>query len=233
MIRREPRDGVRAPTLEDLATAAKRSYQTVEEMAYQVIRQGILSGVYRPGERLPQDAIARALGVSRIPVRAGLRQLEAEGFVTLQPHRGGTVKALTVDEIRESYDLRVLLESYALRVVCRKITAEELEELERMEIEVDTAQDPGEWVDKRQAFYRRLYEIAELPITAALIAKLRADVGRYWLMRKVVEDHSRSLGVIIDALRDRDLDRAETWLRDHLQTVSTELQKLVAAETDV
>jgi DNA-binding GntR family transcriptional regulator len=220
-----------APTLEELAGTARRSYRTVEEMACQVIRQGIVSGVFRPGEHLPQDAIAKALGVSRIPVRAALRQLEAEGFVTLEPHRGGTVKALSVDGVREVYDLRALLEVYALRVACAKITPGQITELEALEAEVEAAGDPNEWVDRRQAFYRRLYETAELPITTALIMKLRADVGRYWLMRKVAEDHDHSLRVIIDALKHGDAERAEVWLRQHLEAVSAELQRLIAAET--
>ena len=154
----------KAPTLEELAGAAKRSYRTVEEMAYQVIRQGIVSGVFRPGERLPQDAIAKALGVSRIPVRAGLRQLEAEGFVTLLPHRGGTVKALSIDEVRESYELRVLLETHALRVACGRVTPEEISELEALEADVEAAGDPSEWVDKRHAFYRRAQAAHDQPI---------------------------------------------------------------------
>ena len=75
-------------TLEDLAFDARRAYQTVEDMVHHVVREGILGGIYKPGERLAQDRIAEIMGVSRIPVRAALRRLEAEGFVDFVAHKG-------------------------------------------------------------------------------------------------------------------------------------------------
>lgn len=225
-------DEYETPTLDELADAAKRSYQTVEEMAYQVIRQGIVSGVYRPGERLPQDTIAKALGVSRIPVRAGLRQLEAEGFVTLKPHRGGTVRELSVAELEEVYELRCLLEAHAVRAACGRVTDEQIDELAALEDDAEAAVDPIEWVDLRERFYSRLYEIADLPLTAKLIARLRADVGRYWLMQRVAEDHDHSLRAILDALRRRDADAAGSLLQGHLEDVSAQLVERVKATSD-
>jgi DNA-binding GntR family transcriptional regulator len=215
-------------TLEDLAADAKRAYQTVEDMVHHVVRQGIVEGIYRPGERLPQDHIAAILGVSRIPVRAALRRLEAEGFVDFVAHRGATVRALSPKDIAEIYDLRILLERQALRAAARQITPEQLDGLERLAEKLDATRDLDEWVELRQRFYERLYLIADLPRTAELIAKLRADVGRYWLMQRVTEGHEgQGHTVIVDALRSGNSGAAERWLAEHLTDVSKELQRRV------
>ena len=129
-------------SLEALAGEARRSYRTVEDMVHEVVREAIVTGVYRPGDRLPQDSIAESIGVSRIPVRAALRSLEAEGFVVLEPHKGATVRALSAAEIAEIYELRALLETYAVRAVAEKITDEELGQVAALAVAMDEAQDP-------------------------------------------------------------------------------------------
>jgi DNA-binding GntR family transcriptional regulator len=220
-------------TLEDLAFDARRAYQTVEDMVHHVVREGILGGIYKPGERLPQDRIAEIMGVSRIPVRAALRRLEAEGFVDFVAHKGATVRSLSPKEIAEIYDLRALLETYALRAAASQVTKEELDEFEQLAQRLDGTTDPDEWVEVRQQFYERLYEIADRPRTTELIAKLRADVGRYWLMQRVTEGHEgQSHTVIVEALRDGSPIAAEEWLQDHLTDVSKELQRRVAEAPD-
>jgi DNA-binding GntR family transcriptional regulator len=220
-------------TLNDLALEARRAYQTVEDMVHHVVREGILGGMYKPGERLPQDRIAEIMGVSRIPVRAALRRLEAEGFVDFVAHRGATVRSLSPKQIAEIYDLRVLLETYALRTAASQITKEELDEFEQLAKQIDETSDADEWVELRTQFYQRLYEIADRPLTTELIAKLRADVGRYWLMQRVTEGHEgQSHAIIVDALRNGSPAAAEQWLQDHLSDVSQELQRRVADASD-
>lgn len=219
-------------TLEDLASRARSEYKTVEDMVHHVVREAIVSGVFGPGQRLPQDRIAGSMGVSRIPVRAALRRLEAEGFVRFEVHKGATVRALSPDDVAEIYDLRILLETHALRLASAKITDEELDELERLASEMDTAVEDQGWVEKRKQFYQRLYEIAGSPRTAELIAKLREDVGRYWLRRRVSEHHGGGHTVIVSALRAGDSVQAEQWLQSHLSEVSKQLQRLVREERD-
>src|SRR5215203_6201801 len=84
--------------------------QTLTGMTADAIRERILRGHYRDGEPLRQDAIGAELGVSRIPVREALRQLEAEGLVTFSPHRGAVVSSLSLEEIQELFELRAEIE---------------------------------------------------------------------------------------------------------------------------
>src|SRR3954452_24316566 len=85
--------------------------QTLTGMTADAIRERILLGHYPEGEPLRQDALGAELGVSRIPVREALRQLEAEGLVTYSPHRGAVVSHLSLKEIRELFELRALIEA--------------------------------------------------------------------------------------------------------------------------
>jgi Transcriptional regulators len=91
-------------------------------MVASVLREAIITGHLRGNEPLPQDEIAAQLRVSHIPVREALRQLESEGLVTYQPNRGATVSALTSEEIREIYEIRVILETAAIRRAASRLT---------------------------------------------------------------------------------------------------------------
>jgi len=89
--------------------------QTLTSMTADAIRERILRGRYPEGEPLRQDAIGVELGVSRIPVREALRQLEAEGLVTFNPHRGAVVSTLSLKQIRELFELRAEIEGDLIR----------------------------------------------------------------------------------------------------------------------
>src|SRR4051794_175601 len=77
-------------------------YRTIGEMVYAVLKEAIMNGAFAPGEWLGQESLATAIGVSRIPVRTALLQLEAEGLVTFHPHRGARVRNLTAEQIARS-----------------------------------------------------------------------------------------------------------------------------------
>ncbi len=215
-------------TIEAIAERARSQYRTVEEMVTAAIREAILSGVYGPGEKLPQEHLAGELAVSRIPVRAALKHLEAEGLVVFTPHRGATVRALEAADIEEIYQLRILLETFALRSAIRLVTPEELDVLERIAAELDRVDEGPNWLKLRERFYERLYAIAKRPLTAEIIGKLRADVGRYWLSLRLSDHGSGGHHVIVEAMRAGDSEGAETWLAEHLDEVSRQLQRRVA-----
>lgn len=217
-------------TLEEIAGSVRGAYRTLEEMVIEAIRTAILSGVFRPGERLPQDRIAEALEVSRIPVRSALRLLESEGLVVFHSHRGATVSVLTAEEVAEIYQIRTVLEKFALRAACERMTPTDLDELSDLVDDMDRAREeaqPEEWLRVRNHFYRRLYEIARVPRTAAIIDRLRGEVGRY--LERQRADSSDGHRVIVDALRSRDPIAAERWLESHLSRVSKDIQETVRA----
>ncbi|HEY8311074.1 MAG TPA: GntR family transcriptional regulator, partial [Gemmatimonadaceae bacterium] len=100
--------------------------QTVTHQATEALRERILRGVYADDTPLRQDALAAELGVSRIPIREALRQLEAEGLVVFNPHRGAVVSSLSVDEINELFELRAQIEGDLVRRAIMRTTVESI-----------------------------------------------------------------------------------------------------------
>jgi len=213
-------------SLEEIASEARRSYTTVEDMVCDALRKAIITGVFLPGRRLRQDLIAETLGVSRMPVRSCLRKLEAEGLVVFYPHRGATVRTISSSDVAEIYELRTILESYALEHVIGQITNEEIDEIEILAKKMDSEQDPMKWYEIRQLFYRQLYQIANRPRLSELIAKLRLEITAYLLTVRVTDDHSE----LIEYIRQRNKRAATRWLEDHLKEISEQLQNMVSEE---
>ncbi len=100
--------------------------------AYRTIRRSIVDGVLRPGERLVEERLANDLGVSRTPIREALAMLEVEGLIRSLPNKGAMVRAFSREEIKDLYDLRILLEGYAARQAGQTITTDDLDQLRRL-----------------------------------------------------------------------------------------------------
>jgi DNA-binding GntR family transcriptional regulator len=214
-----------------IADSVRGTFQTVEEMTQSFIREAILQGVFRPGQRLNLDIIAESLGVSRMPVRAGLRQLETEGLVQINRYRGATVSVLRADEIAEIYELRILLESYLLKLAIKGMDDELLHRLETIARSLDEAKEPGAQLEYRYQLYETLYQRANRPRALAQVTSLRGSVGRYLLLQRVDEHHGHEQ--LIGFLRARDTRGATSWLSKHLAKVSTKLQQMVAKQDEL
>lgn len=87
---------------------------TIQEQVYQFLKENICSGVFRPGQRLQEVSIAAQYQVSRSPVREALRRLAADGLVEESPNRGVTVKRYTAKDMKEIYEMRVMMENEAI-----------------------------------------------------------------------------------------------------------------------
>lgn len=222
-----------AGSLAAIAARAHSRYTTVEAAATAALRDAILTGVFQPGERLRQQRLAEDLMMSRIPVVGALRALEQEGLVTLIPHRGATVRILEPAEIEETYQLRILLETFALHKVFGRITTPETGELVDLACEIDGSEDGDRAAELTEQFYQRIYTIADCPLTADMVSQLRANVGRYWLGLRVVPHHHSAHSVIAEAIRSGDSEKAEHWIADHLTRVSTELQRRIRTRGDL
>ena len=96
------------------------------QSAYARIRQAIVEGTYRPGQRLIEQRVSADLDLSRTPVREALRMLEAEGLVTSEPNRGAAVRAFSIDEIADLYQLRGRMESYGAELAAERASAAEV-----------------------------------------------------------------------------------------------------------
>src|SRR6188474_2231304 len=145
--------------------------QTVASMTLDALRDGILHGNYAEGEPLRQDALADELGVSRIPIREALRQLEAEGLVTFSPHRGAIVSSLSLSEIEEVYELRADVESDLIRRAVPNLTAEDDARAAEILDAYEAAHHAGQvgvWGALNWKFHSTLYAPADRELTMSI-----------------------------------------------------------------
>lgn len=208
----------------------ERPFRTVGDMVHDVLRESVMTGVFAPGQYLRQDHLAEELGVSRLPVRSALLQLEAEGLITLHPYRGATVNELSADQMRENYEIRALLETHALRKAAATMTPERLKTLKKLATELDEVRDGEEFLQRRLDFYHELYDGDHHPQLVSLIEKLRSDAGRHWLQRNVdyvsrpgERDHLK----ILELLGKNDVDGAVRYLQEHLERMSAQLVRMM------
>ncbi|NUR89969.1 MAG: GntR family transcriptional regulator [Nonomuraea sp.] len=200
-------------------------------MAYDIIRECIITGVLAPGEHLRQEELAERLGVSRIPVRTALMQLESEGLVSFHPHRGAVVRTLTVEQVREIYELRLLLETHALRKSVARMTSARAARLRDLGTALDSPHDTSHLIDERVAFYRELYDIAENPVAVGMIEDLRNSVGHYLLGLRIGHEQGGHRELAKLAARG-DADAAAEHLREHLDRVSRRIIEVLSEEAE-
>lgn len=104
-------------------------YLPLRDVVFNTLRQGILKGDLKPGERLMEIHLADKLGVSRTPIREAIRMLELEGLVTMVPRKGAEVARISKQDLQDVLDVRKVLDSLATRLACERITDEQKEEL--------------------------------------------------------------------------------------------------------
>ncbi len=205
-------------------------HKTVGQMVYAVLRQAILAGAFAPGEWLRQESLAEAIGVSRIPVRTALLQLESEGLLDFHPHRGARLRTLSIAQIEEIYRLRVLLETVALRRSMSVMTAKRVASLRRLADQLDENPEPSEFMDLRVRFYRELYDAASNPLLVQMIEELRSHVARYLLALTPSQLHIGEHAELITYVDADDVERAERWITAYLERAREYITE--AATTD-
>ena len=107
-------------------------YLPLRDVVFNTLRQAILRGELKPGERLMEIQLANKLGVSRTPIREAIRKLELEGLVLMIPRKGAEVAEITEKSLRDVLEVRRALEELSVQLACEKITKEEIRELERV-----------------------------------------------------------------------------------------------------
>ena len=99
-------------------------YLPLREVVFNTLRQAILKGELKPGERLMEIALAEKLGVSRTPIREAMRKLELEGLVVMIPRRGAQVANITEKDLNDVLEVRITLENMAIEKACANMTDE-------------------------------------------------------------------------------------------------------------
>lgn len=153
------------------------AFATKQDVVAEIIRERIIVGAYRRGEKLKQADLAEELGVSVTPVREALLTLEAEGYVRGLPHKGLLVPELVPDRLWEIYHLRLVLERELTAAALPQMSAEKLQELVDLQRSLVQSLGSDDLLAVRIANYRfhfRLYELADRPQTLHFVRVLWA-----------------------------------------------------------
>jgi DNA-binding GntR family transcriptional regulator len=153
---------------------------TTVDLAVDRLRELILSGELPGGTQLRQEKLAKDLGISRMPVREALRQLEAEGLVRLETHKGAVVARLSTHELRECYEMRARLERWLTELAVPNLTSSHLQTAERALEAMRTNMDDYRWGRLNWDFHAALMRAAGRPYALALLHRIYRNVYRHF-----------------------------------------------------
>ena len=195
-------------------------HQTLREKILETIRDAILKGSLKPGERVSEPELAERFGISRTPIREAFRQLESEGYLEVIPRKGAVVASLSERDVVEFYAIKSILEGHAARIAAERMTEKDIERLEAINDKLQQIAGEGDV----KSFFRVHNEFHELFIKASgndklveLINQLVLKFNRLRLaslaqpgrMEISVQEHRK----IIEAFRRHDGDRADNLVR--------------------
>jgi DNA-binding GntR family transcriptional regulator len=199
-------------------------HQTLRESILETIRDAIISGTLKPGEKVAEPELAERFGISRTPIREAFRQLESEGYLTVVPRKGAVVVAFTQRDVEEFFAIKSILEGYAARKACEKLTTREIEKLQTINDKLAILARDGDvrhFFKVHNSFHDLFIRAADNEKLTELIANL---VGRFQRLRIAslslpgrmdfsVREHQK----IIDAFRNRDGEFAENLVRKNAE----------------
>lgn len=195
--------------------------RTIADQVAELIRNRILAGQLRGGQPIRQEHLAAELGVSRIPLREALKQLAAEGFVTLASHKGAVVAELSVAEVEELFDLRLRLETWLLSLAIPAMTEAQLEALDAILAEQRRPDVLPRWGELNWRLHEVMYQAAARPITLKLLKNIHDKIDRY-LRLEVTMRAGRDRGLaeheaLVAACRARDVAGGLALLECHIK----------------
>jgi DNA-binding GntR family transcriptional regulator len=209
-------------------------HRTLSAAIVEQLRRDILDGTYAAGDQLRQDALAASFEVSRIPVREALFQLEAEGLVLIEPHKGAIVSAFSLEEIDDVFDLRVLLEPRLLAQSAPLLAAQDFAEASALDAEFAraiAAQDVAQWGQLNARLHLALYRHARQPRTLAIVTSLlqtsdrftRLQMNRAPALARAESEHRKLLRLC----QQRKVAEACDHLVAHIEKVRQDLHALL------
>lgn len=166
----------------DNLTLNTDAYLPLRDVVFNTLREAILKGEIKPGERLMELQLAAKLGVSRTPIREAIRMLEQEGLAVTVPRRGAEVAKMTEKDMQDVLQVREALDELAASIACELITEEELDQLEQAMRDFESAtrtKDIKRIADTDMVFHDIIYQATKNPKLVNILNNLREQMYRY------------------------------------------------------
>lgn len=206
-----------------LQPVASEAYPQIRDKVYEQLRQAMLKGSLKPGERLVERKLAEQLGVSRTPVREAIRMLQLEGLVVHLPRVGSVVAQVTDDEVVDIYRIRAVLEGLAARMAAEKINPTQLQQLTNLleTIEELAKERDFDRLEKvHQEYNDLIYQVADSMRLYGMITTLVDHITRYarvgYCHPGRIEEATREHRQLVEAIKMRDGALAERVAREHI-----------------
>jgi DNA-binding GntR family transcriptional regulator len=202
----------------------KPQFTTKKDWVTETLRKMIAAGVYRPGQRLRQDAVAETLHISLTPVREAFSQLAAEGILKHVPHKGVMVVEAKVspESIREIYRIRCALEALAVELATPHLREDDLARLESLHRQMDDLlkrEDTEELQRLNYEFHMLLYRACDSPQLVGMIDKLWVKMpwSKLLQIREVAQTSMEDHAKLLSAVRNRNAKLGAQLMREHIQ----------------
>jgi len=195
------------------------------------LRDAILGGRFRPGDRIRQEEVAERFGASRLPVREALRILAAEGLTELEPHKGARVPRLTQHEVEVIYRMRERLEPLALAESLPRLTAADHGELGKLQQRIEDNDDLEKFLDLDREFHLLTYRGCQVEPLNSAVTRLWNSTQHYRRSYVALGGQDRMWLVnaehrlILDAVLRQDAEDGERYLAGHIRRTRVELSR--------
>lgn len=218
----------------DLNSLEIKNYKPLGEVVFDYLRNAILSGELKPGERLMEVTIAEQLGVSRTPVREAIRKLEKEKFVIMIPRKGAYVADLTKKDILEVLEIRKELEGFAAELAATRMEEQEIEKLGEILSDFNLcmdAMDKKRMIETDNAFHSTIFEATKNSRLMHMIYDLHDQFQRFRLIyfsefsnfKEIQASHIR----IYNAIINKDAETARTEAESHVDLIRELVNKWI------
>lgn len=206
----------------------------LRDVVFHTLREAILKGELKPGERLMELQLAAKLGVSRTPIREAIRMLEQEGLAVTVPRKGAEVAKMTEKDMEDVLQIREALDDLAVNLACDQITEEELEKLHGAMIEFQQASktdDVKRIAEADVLFHDIIYQATRNPKLVYMINNLREQIYRYRveylkdesIYPTLMQEHEQ----IIAGLRERDKEKVTRAMQVHVANQAMAVKEMI------
>ena len=215
-------------------------YLPLRDVVFNTLRQAILKGELKPGERLMEIALAERLGVSRTPIREAMRKLELEGLVVMIPRRGAQVANITEKDLNDVLEVRIALENVAIEKACKNMTDEDMSRLWVAAKSFEHTIGEGNLVKLAEAdvaFHEIIYQASDNKRLIQTLNNLREQIDRY-RVEYLKDGETRDVLVreheeLTRAIRERDVERAQKISFQHIENQRMGIIHSIQAENEM
>ncbi len=209
-------------------------------VVYEKLKDDILRGKYQKGTALAENTVAEQLSVSRTPVREALRLLEISGLVSIKPNKGAVVEGISIDDIKDIYEIRSLIEGLAAKKAAEQATEQDVERLSEIIDLTEFYFEKGHY-DKLQTmdgrFHNAVYELCGGRMLNHILTDLHSYVLRFRKMSIIKEDRVRETlkehRLIMDAIANHNGEKASELMTLHVKNALISILKIIEQENMV